>query len=38
MEQWALALNHDPTAFARQLIAFYDPELSRLLFTEKETV
>jgi transcriptional regulator with XRE-family HTH domain len=38
MEQWALALNHDPTEFARQLILFYDPELSRLLFREKETM
>jgi transcriptional regulator with XRE-family HTH domain len=36
MEQWALALKHDPTAFARQLISFYDPELSRLLFKEEE--
>ena len=37
MEQWALALNQDPTAFARQLVSFYDPELSRLLFTKQET-
>jgi transcriptional regulator with XRE-family HTH domain len=36
MEQWALALNHDPTEFARQLVSFYDPELSRLLFKERE--
>lgn len=34
MEQWALALNNDPTDFARQLVSFYDPELFRLLFKE----
>ena len=37
MEQWAIALKHDPTEFARRLVSFYDPELSRLLFNEKET-
>lgn len=36
MEHWALALNIDPTEFARQLVAFYDPELYRLLFKEDE--
>lgn len=36
MERWALALNHEPCEFARRLISFYDPELFRLLFNEKE--
>jgi len=36
MEQWALALKHDPTEFTRQLVSFYDPELFRLLFNGKE--
>lgn len=36
MEQWALALNHAPTEFARRLVSFYDPELFRLLFDERE--
>jgi hypothetical protein len=32
MERWAMALGADPSAFARRLLAFYDPELHRLLF------
>lgn len=36
MEQWALALNHEPTEFTRRLVSFYDPELFRLLFDERE--
>jgi transcriptional regulator with XRE-family HTH domain len=32
METWARALGADPSAFARQLVSFYDPELHRLLF------
>jgi len=35
MEAWALALNVEPSVFARQLVAFYDPELHRLLFEQK---
>lgn len=36
MEQWALALDIDPTAFAKRLVSFYDPELFRLLFKESD--
>jgi transcriptional regulator with XRE-family HTH domain len=32
MEAWARALGSEPTAFARRLLSFYDPELYRLLF------
>jgi hypothetical protein len=32
MEKWAKALGAKPSSFARQLLAFYDPELHRLLF------
>jgi transcriptional regulator with XRE-family HTH domain len=32
MEKWAKALGAQPSSFARQLLAFYDPELHRLLF------
>jgi transcriptional regulator with XRE-family HTH domain len=35
MERWALALGVAPSAFARELLAFYDPELHRLLFEVK---
>jgi transcriptional regulator with XRE-family HTH domain len=35
MEAWARALGADPSAFARQLVSFYDPELHRLLFEVK---
>jgi transcriptional regulator with XRE-family HTH domain len=36
MGKWASALGIPPTLFARKLLAYYDPELHRLLF-EKET-
>ena len=36
MEAWAKALGVDPSAFARQLLSFYDPELHRLLFEGKK--
>jgi transcriptional regulator with XRE-family HTH domain len=32
MEAWAKALGANPSAFAKQLLSFYDPELYRLLF------
>jgi transcriptional regulator with XRE-family HTH domain len=35
MEAWARAVGIDPTSFARRLLAFYDPELHRLLFGGK---
>ena len=35
MAAWARALGVAPGAFARQLLAFYEPELHRLLFEEK---
>ena len=35
MESWAKALGADPSAFARKLVSFYDPELHRLLFEVK---
>ena len=31
---WAAALAHDPRPFAKRLLAFYEPELHRLLFGE----
>jgi transcriptional regulator with XRE-family HTH domain len=31
LEAWALALEVDPTAFAKRVVFFYDPELYRLL-------
>jgi transcriptional regulator with XRE-family HTH domain len=36
MEAWARALAIEPSAFARRLLSFYDPELHRLLFEVKE--
>jgi transcriptional regulator with XRE-family HTH domain len=36
MEAWARALGVDPSAFARRLVSFYDPELYRLLFEVKK--
>lgn len=33
---WAEALGHDPADFARTLLRFYEPELSRLLFGDEE--
>ena len=35
MESWARALGVPPGAFARHLLAFYEPELHRLLFEIK---
>jgi transcriptional regulator with XRE-family HTH domain len=35
MEAWARALGADPSAFARKLLFFYEPELHRLLFEVK---
>jgi transcriptional regulator with XRE-family HTH domain len=35
MEAWAQAVGVDPSHFARRLLAFYDPELHRLLFEAK---
>lgn len=35
MEAWALALGVEPSAFARELLAYYDPALYRLLFEDK---
>jgi len=36
MEAWALALGAEPSAFARELLSYYDPELYRLLFEVKK--
>jgi transcriptional regulator with XRE-family HTH domain len=35
MEAWARALGIPPDQFARQLLAYYDPHLHRLLFGEQ---
>jgi transcriptional regulator with XRE-family HTH domain len=35
LEAWAIALGEPPSAFARHLLFFYDPELHRLLFEAK---
>jgi transcriptional regulator with XRE-family HTH domain len=35
MEAWARALGLAPGAFARHLLAFYEPELHKLLFEKK---
>jgi transcriptional regulator with XRE-family HTH domain len=35
MEAWAVALGIKPSDFARDLLAYYDPELHRLLFGRK---
>ena len=35
MEGWARALGIPPADFARQLVAFYEPELHKLLFEVK---
>lgn len=32
MEAWARALSLEPSAFARHLLVYYEPELHRLLF------
>ena len=36
MEAWARALGLDPSTFARKLLAYYEPELHRLLFEVKK--
>ncbi len=36
MEAWARALGTEPSAFARKLLAYYEPELYRLLFEVKK--
>ena len=36
MEAWAKALGAEPSSFAKQLLAFYEPELYRLLFEVKK--
>src|SRR5688572_8088124 len=36
MEGWARALGLDPSTFARKLLAYYEPELHRLLFEVKK--
>jgi hypothetical protein len=36
MEAWAVALGIKPSDFARDLLAYYDPELHRLLFGRKK--
>jgi transcriptional regulator with XRE-family HTH domain len=35
MAAWANALGADPSAFAKHLLSFYEPELYRLLFEVK---
>jgi transcriptional regulator with XRE-family HTH domain len=35
MEAWARALGAEPSAFARELLSYYEPELHRLLFEVK---
>ena len=35
LEEWARALGVYPSAFARELLSYYDPELHRLLFEVK---
>jgi transcriptional regulator with XRE-family HTH domain len=36
MEGWATALGVDASDFARELLSYYDPELHRLLFGNKQ--
>lgn len=36
MEAWANALALDPSSFAKHLLAYYEPELHRLLFGAKK--
>ena len=36
MEAWAKALNVEPSAFAKRLLAFYEPEWYRLLYEVKK--
>jgi hypothetical protein len=35
MEAWARALGANPSAFARELLSYYEPEMHRLLFEVK---
>ena len=36
MEAWAAALGVDASHFAKELLSYYDPELYRLLFGNKQ--
>ncbi len=36
MEAWAKALRLDPSALARHLLVYYEPELHRLLFGDQK--
>jgi transcriptional regulator with XRE-family HTH domain len=36
MEAWARALRQEPSAFAKTLLSYYEPEMYRLLFEVKE--
>lgn len=36
IEAWGRALGQEPSAFARKLLSYYEPELYRLLFEVKE--
>jgi len=36
LEPWARALGVEPSAFARELLSYYEPELHRLLFEVKK--
>jgi transcriptional regulator with XRE-family HTH domain len=36
MEAWAAALGVKPADFAQELLSYYDPELHRLLFGNKQ--
>ncbi len=36
IEAWSRELGQEPSAFARKLLSFYDPELHRLLFEVKK--
>jgi transcriptional regulator with XRE-family HTH domain len=36
IEPWGRALGMEPSAFARELLSYYEPELHRLLFEVKK--
>ena len=36
IEAWGRALAQEPAAFAKKLLAYYDPEMHRLLFEVKK--
>ena len=36
IESWGRALGVEPSAFARELLSYYEPELHRLLFEVKK--